>query len=120
NIIGIFMAPQHEGQEEITEQEYLEYLFEDSFKENLKQYREEAMSIIVTYNGIEARNDADTRANVINIINYMMVENDPELTINWKGPNQWHEGVTIADFMGLAKLGGAWVQKAFNAEKTII
>lgn len=89
--------------------------------EKLKQYRDQKMASIVTYNGVEVINTVENQDTVTRIINFILTlpEEQRGIEIDWKGPNGWHKA-TLADFQGLTLQGGLLTQKAFTAEKTIL
>lgn len=91
-----------------------------NFTQYIKTYRDQVIETkIIEFNGKKAVCDSRSRLTLTNIVQYLTFLNDPEATINWKGPDGYYE-LTLSDVEGLVKIGGAWVQKAFNAEKTIL
>lgn len=100
-------------------------LFDDLFKKEVKQYRDEKIKVTVSVNEpehanyLDAINNDENRNIVLGIINLLLLANDENMTINWKGESGFQVG-RLQDFQGLVLAGGLITQKAFRAEKTIL
>lgn len=88
--------------------------------DDIKNYRDQVIEEKeVIFNGKKSMCDKRSCDSLYSAINYLMILNDQNATINWKGPDGWYE-CALPDLQGLATTLGAWVQKAFNAEKAIL
>jgi hypothetical protein len=94
-------------------------VFTKELNTKLKEYRDLRVKDVVSFRGVEAINDPDTANKMHQIIKMLEIKNDPEFTIGWKGPNQWHE-VTLSTFKGLFVQGGLWEQKVWAAYEYVI
>ena len=100
-------------------------LFDELFKKELKAYRHQKAKVIVSVNDegsanyLDAINDDENRNVIMGIINLLMIANDDNMTINWKGASGFQVG-RLQDFKALVLAGGLLTQKSFNAEKTIL
>ena len=85
----------------------------------IKLYRDQRIETkVLIHSGKKAVCDARTRLSLNNTISYLEAANE-DITINWKGPDGYYD-LNLSDVQGLLKIGGAWVQKCFDAEKHII
>jgi hypothetical protein len=108
------------AREQYPEQEFVEEAEQPFAEVDLRNYRDAAIDTnIVTHNSKSCRCDARSRESLNSSINYLMFLNDDQETINWKGPEAWYE-CTLSDLQGLLIAAGAYVQKAFDAEKTVL
>ena len=85
----------------------------------IKTHRDQRIETkVLIHNAKKAVCDTRTRLSLNNTISYLQAANE-DITINWKGPDGYYD-LSLSDVQGLIKVGGAWVQKCFDAEKHVI
>lgn len=88
----------------------------DVFTSEIKQYRDEYITSEVSFNGVYAINNEETKKKVNEILTFYGLIGMPTTPIDWKGPRGYQSAVK-STFEGLYIQGGLREQRGFTAEK---
>lgn len=85
----------------------------------LKAHRIKRSTEVINHNELYLQNTPEEQSIVQGVIKFLELTGNPELEIDWKGPNGWAKG-KLNDFTQLAITAGMHTQKAFSVEKFVM